>query len=83
MGHKFFDASHPHHHVTGVYLDGQFIPNVAAADSEAGWIDEIVMNDGYVMADRTGRPRTIRRYGEVTITSHENDAMHLMLQVFA
>lgn len=80
---KYFDAAYPHYHVTGVYLDGQFIPNAVAADSEAGWVDVTVLNDGYVMKDYTGRPQTVRHYGNVTITSHERDQLNLIMQAIA
>ncbi len=75
----YFDAAHPHTHVTRVYLDGSFIPNVAAADSDAGWVDVISMNEGYVMRDQTGRPYTTRVYGNVSINSQESEALELML----
>lgn len=79
---KYFDAAMPHDRVISVYLDGELV-KAAAADSEAGWVDLLVMNEGYVMKDYTGRPQTVRRYGDVRITSFESERLELMLQVFA
>ena len=79
----YMDASAPHYHVTKVYLNGEFIPNAAAADSEAGWVDEIVMNEGYITYDSTGRPALVRRYGEVQAYTIEGQQMELMLTFIA
>ncbi len=75
----YFDAAQPHDTVTQVYLNGSFVPNAAAADSAAGWVDVISMNDGYVMRDVTGRPYTTRVYGNVAINTLESEALELML----
>jgi len=74
----YFDAAYPHNHVKQVYIDGEIV-NAAAADSEAGWVDQIVMNDGYTVVDGNGRPQTIRRYGNVQTYSIEHESLDLLL----
>jgi hypothetical protein len=80
---RYMDASFPHHHVWQVYLNGQFIPNAAAADSDSGWVDVIVMIDGQTQYDSTGRPVLVRQYGEVQTYTIEGEQMETLLSFIA